>query len=608
QFTQGSKDASPRWSPDGSALAFTRQDENEKAQVWVMPAAGGEGRPVTSATGGVAEYCWSPDGDRIAFTAVINLDEETDESGSTKEEPSKEEERRPIEVRRGLFKSDGQRLLGGRRRHLFIVSLDDPEPTRLTEGDFNVAFPSWSPDGSEIGFVTAMHEDRDLDLVFHLFAVEAAGGSPRQITDWQGSVAAPVWAPDGGSIVFAGRTRPRSDRHNRLFRVDAKGGVPAEIAPEFDRNVMVGAPGYPGAPPRVTGDGALIFCARDGGCTHAYTLPLEGRAPRKIVGGRSRVVGGLSLAREANQIAFLASSSDFPGDISVAAANGEDESRLGTLNYEALDEIDVPLPQSRVFKAPDGKQLEGWVLFGSSDEPAPRPLLLDIHGGPHNAYGPTFPSTYLYRLVLAAQGWNVVFINSRGSDGYGEEFFGALTGGWGENDLGDFMSAVDALVAEGVADPDRMAVTGYSYGGFMTNWIVSHTDRFAAAVTGGCVTNLTSHYGTSDFGPFLAWEIGGDVYENRERYADLSPINHVEKVTTPVLILHGESDDRCPVAEAEQWFVALRRQRKKVEMVLYPGASHLFIVQGPPSQRLDYSRRLVEWVTRFAAGKPSEAE
>lgn len=606
QVTRGKKDRSPRWSLDGSMLAFIRPDDADKAQVWTIPTGGGEARRLTSAPEGVADFAWSPDGRRIAFTAFSAAAGEAE-----KDEPDRDA-RKPIEIKRGIFKADGTGYLKGRRRHLHVVSVDGGDPAALTEGDFDVASPCWAPDARQIAFVSAMHDDRDLDRVSHVFVVGAGGGELRQITDWKGTAAAPTWAPSGEIIVFAGKSTPRSDRHTRLFKVDASGGAPAEpteIAPDLDRNLMVGAPGYPGAPPQITADGAtVVFCARDGGCTHTYTVPLEGGSAEKVIGGSDRTVAGVSLSVRSRKVAFLSAAPLIPGDVYLASLDGSSEVRLTHLNDEAIASLDVPLPQRRLFSAPDGTEIEGWFLPAGGDEQDPRPLLLDVHGGPHNAHGPAFPATYLYRLLLSARGWNILYINSRGSDGYGQDFFGALTGGWGENDLGDFMSAVDALVDEGSADPDRLAVTGYSYGGFMTNWIITQTDRFAAAVSGGCIANLMSQYGASDFGAFLSWEIGGDAYETRQRYLDLSPISHVERVTTPVLILHGASDDRCPVGEAEQWFTALRRQRKTVEMVLYPGASHLFILQGHPSHRLDYSRRLVDWVTHHASGKGPEED
>jgi dipeptidyl aminopeptidase/acylaminoacyl peptidase len=254
-------------------------------------------------------------------------------------------------------------------------------------------------------------------------------------------------------------------------------------------------------------------------------------------------------------------------------------------------------PEPRTFRAPDGLELHGWVTGARGD--GPQPLLVDIHGGPPNAWGPSFDPVHGYAQVLAAQGWAVLTLNPRGSDGYGEAFWNAAHGAWGVADADDFLSAVDALVAEGVADPDRLAVTGYSYGGYMTCWLTTQTDRFAAAVPGGVVTDLVSFSGTSDMAGLLdPMEYGVLAATGAERLRDLSPLTFVEKVRTPTLIVQGAADDRCPVGQAEQWFTSLRTLGREVELVLYPGASHLFVLAGRPSHRADWNQRVIGWVTR----------
>jgi dipeptidyl aminopeptidase/acylaminoacyl peptidase len=590
QFTQGKKDSTPRWSPDGSSLGFLRPDEKDKAQVWVMPIDGGEPHKITSAKKGVAEFAWDPSGERIVCTATVLADDSEEEDDS-----------KPLEINRALFKADGRGHLGKKRRHLFVVDLDGGEAKALTSGDFDVTWPTISPDGSQVAFTTARHEDRDVDYVSHVFLIGIEGGELTQLTDWNGSASVPDWKRDGSSIVFAGKASPRSDRHARLFEVSSEGGEPRELAPSFDRNVMIGGPGYPGAPPRFYNDGsAVLFCARDRGCTHVFRVEAGGD-PEKVVGDEETVISGVDLGEDGTMV-YAAAGPIEPGDIYERTEAGAVK-KVTSLNTELFDELDIPTPERRTFEAPDGTQIEGWFLAGDGNQ-RPQPLLLDVHGGPHNAFSPVFASTSLYRFALAAKGWSVLFVNSRGSDGYGEDFYGSLTGGWGRNDMNDYLSAINALIAEGAVDPDRIAVTGYSYGGYMTNWLMAQTDRFAAGVTGGCVTNLISQYGTSDFGAFLHWEIGGEAYEAKDIYWELSALAHVEKVTAPVLILHGQRDDRCPVGQAEEWFTSLKRQRKVVEMVLYPGESHLFILNGKPSHRIDYAKRIVDWVTKHAGPKP----
>jgi dipeptidyl aminopeptidase/acylaminoacyl peptidase len=266
------------------------------------------------------------------------------------------------------------------------------------------------------------------------------------------------------------------------------------------------------------------------------------------------------------------------------------------MSAEALDGVDLAVPVERSFTAPDGVEVHGWVLR-SSEATGAGPLLLDVHGGPHNAWNPVFDGVHLYHQVLAAQGWTILYVNPRGSDGYGEDFYTAVIEAWGTADLDDFLTPLQALVDEGVADPARLAVTGYSYGGFMTCWLTSRTDRFAAAITGGCVSNQVSLFGTSDLGWYLgAKEIGATPTGEPKRLHEHSPITYVGAVTAPTLVLHGEADDRCPIEQAEQWFASLRGAGVTTRMVRYPGASHLFIALGRPSHRLDYNRRVVEWL------------
>jgi CubicO group peptidase (beta-lactamase class C family)/poly(3-hydroxybutyrate) depolymerase len=267
-------------------------------------------------------------------------------------------------------------------------------------------------------------------------------------------------------------------------------------------------------------------------------------------------------------------------------------------------DLDLYVPQERTFTVSDGTTVHGWLLH-DPEATLPAPVLLDVHGGPHNAWSPAASPARLYHQMLAAQGWAVLLLNPRASDGYGEDFFTAALGAWGLADERDFLEPLDHLVAEGLADPDRLAVCGYSYGGFMACWLTGRTDRFAAAVAGGVVSDLTSMAGTSDFGHLMArQEIGALPYADTELTAAQSPYSYVDKVTTPTLILHGAADDRCPVGQAEQWFAALRARGVPAQLVLYPGASHLFIMDGRPAHRLDFSRRLVEWVTRGPRDRP----
>jgi dipeptidyl aminopeptidase/acylaminoacyl peptidase len=584
QLTFGDADSSPRWSPDGRWLAFvaTRPGGPEAPQVWLLPTAGGEARRLTDVDAGASEPVWSPDGQRIAFLALLGAGEE----------------HAPVVVSRLDYKADGAGLIAGRRQHLHVVDVDGGEPTQLTEGDYSVAFPAWSPEGREVVFAASRQPDPDLDLGSALHAISVDGGEPRVITPAGGMAFGPAFTPDGQTVVFVGADAPGVG-HSRLFRVDAAGGKPVEIAPDFDRNIMVGAPGYPGGVPAITADGrTVLFCARDRGCTHLFAVDLDGGPVRGLVGGHDRVVNRLSLAGD--RVAFVLATPTTSGEVAVASVDGGGEQTLTDHVAPELEGVDVVVPQPREFVAPDGVRVHGWVIRRDGAE-GPGPLLLDIHGGPHNAWNPVFDPAHLYHQVLVAQGWTVLLPNTRGSDGYGEQHYTALTGGWGRNDLDDFLGAVDTLVDEGVADPQRLALTGYSYGGYMTNWITTQTDRFAAAVSGGCLSNLVSFTGTSDVGHGLAtFELRAAGAPDDAQARALSPLTYVDNVTTPTLILHGERDDRCPVEQAEEWFAALRVRGQTVELVRYPGGSHLFIVNGRLTHRVDYAQRVIDWVTRHA--------
>ncbi|MGH3680583.1 MAG: serine hydrolase, partial [Natronosporangium sp.] len=572
QVTRGTADSAPAWSPDGSQLAFLRGGDGP-AQVWLLPAQLGEPTQLTTLPDGAGAPVWSPDGTRIAFTATVGGANGGD--------------RDPIVADRLGYKSDGVGFWHGKRRHLFVIDVATRSTEQLTRGDWHAGAPAWSPDGTRLGFPAATAPDSDLTGESVAYVIDLAGTTQ---LEWRGMAGPVSWAPDGAALIVVGRPDVRPG-HDQLLRVPLDGGPAEPLAPDLDRNVMPGRPGYPGGLPQFH-QGTLLFCARDRGCTHLYALSDEGTV-RKLLGGADRVVSALSVAGQ--RAAVIVGTAGSYGEVVVLdLASGAET----TVTDHALPDVELLRPQEREFQIADGGTVHGWLLR----DPAarnPAPLLLDIHGGPHNAWNPVASPGRLYHQLLAARGWAVLLLNPRASDGYGEAFYTASVGAWGSSDERDFLEPVDALVAEGIADPDRLAVTGYSYGGYMTCWLTGRTDRFAAAVPGGPVTDLTSLSGTSDVGHRLAGqETGALPYQDPERIAGQSPYSRVSQVRTPTLILQGGADDRCPPGQAEQWFAALRGRGVPARLVLYPDASHMFLAGGRPSHRADYSRRLVEWVTR----------
>ena len=598
RFTRGPADTSPAWSPDGRTIAFLR-GEDGPAQVWLLPADGGEGEQLTSLPLGAGRPVWNPDGSRLAFSAPFMLDE----SAQSSTDASERRAQLPAVSDRLGYKADGAGLIGAMRNHVHVVDIPTGDVRRLTGGDWHAGEPSWSPDGARIAFSAGRSDDADLTLSSAAWVIDANALRPEPVLvgPAEGTVSPVAWTGDGAALVAVGRQDTRTG-HTRLLQVPLDGGDTVELAADLDRNVMTGGPGYPGALPQLVDDGrAVSFCARDRGCTQLYVADLDGGTTRCVVGGPAVNVSGATVS--GGTAAVVLGTATSYGEV---AAVDLDTGEVTVRTHHGSDSLDLFVPQEREFTLSDGTRVQGWLLCDPSRS-GPQPLLLDVHGGPHNAWNGAADSVHLYHQVLVARGWTVLLLNPRASDGYGENFYAATVGQWGTLDARDFLEPVDQLVEEQLADRERLAVSGYSYGGFMTCYLTSLDGRFAAAVAGGVVCDLASMAGTSDLGHHLAdHELGGLPWKSRDDYALRSPISRVEQVTTPTLVVQGNEDERCPVAQAEQWFTALRECGVPSRLVLYPGASHLFIITGRPSHRADWNHRTVDWLEQYAvpAGQP----
>jgi dipeptidyl aminopeptidase/acylaminoacyl peptidase len=621
RFTFGPKnDHTPRWSPDGAWLAFvsdregaggkdSKEDKEKgkgKPQIWLIPADGGEARQLTLMKHGAGSPAWSPDGRYLAFTAQIGGEDEP-------EEPEGKKMPRARKIDRMWYKLDGTGWIYERRTHIFIVAAEGGDPRQLTDGDWDDGDVAWSPDGQMIAFSSDRSDDRWQWPAGDIWVVPAVGGEPRCLTDDDKmSAGSPGWSPDGKTIAFLGSLQKKSGGHVDVYTVPVEraDGAPVQyrsLTDDFVGNCsdwigddMREDHGHP-APVWSPDGGTLYFLAVVAGSSHVFALPLAGGAPKQMTQGEQHLLNfTMDAARQRMGLAIA--EYNHPGDIFTQTINEQEKHRLSEVNGDWLGEISIAKPERLEFKGAGGWPMEGWILKPEGFDPAKKyPMVLEIHGGPNTAYGYTFHQEF---QILCGKGYVVLYTNPRGSIGYGREFSLAVRGIWGKEDYEDIMHGVDALAQQGYIDETRLGVTGGSYGGFMTNWIVGHTDRFKAAVTQRSVSNMATMFGVSDIG----WDLGDDNFEvtpweDPERYAFHSPITYVKDIKTPLLILHSEQDLRCPMEQAEQLFTALKYLKREVEFVRFEGQSHGLSRFGHPKLRVERLNLIAGWFEKYMPAK-----
>ncbi len=466
---------------------------------------------------------------------------------------------------------------------------------QLTEGDWDDAMPAWSPDGRWIAFVSNRLPDADYrPMEADVWVVASGHGEPRRLPKPPGPAAWPQWSPDGKTIAFLGHDQPEGAwgvPNIHVWTVPAGGTQPArDLLKGFDRTcedvILTDTKSShgPGQKAVWSEDGREIyFIASDSGSCHLHAVPAEGGAPRRLTEG-PREVMSFSLAR--GRFALAISDPLNIGDV-YTLAPGSGPERLTFLNRALFDGLRLTAPE------PFDTGVQGW-LFKPPGFAADRryPLLLYIHGGPRAMYGHAFFHEF---QVLAARGYLVLAVNPRGSQGYGEEFAGSIRADWGNLDYRDLMAAVDAAEKLPFVDAERLGVCGGSYGGYMTNWIVGHTDRFKAAIAERSISNLYSFYGTSDIGYEDYREFSAHAYDDPELYARLSPISRVREIRTPLLIIHSEGDLRCPLEQAEQLYGMLKAMKRPVEFLVFPEENHDLSRAGRPDRRLARLEFMLRW-------------
>ena len=599
-ITAGDADVSaPRWSPDGRTIAHLSAGvppaepgaAKPPRQLHLVSAVGGASRRLGDPLDDCSEPAWAPDGSGL----VVVVKEPADPSHAAD----------AIRVYdRIRYKSDEGGLLDLRRKHLWWVPLDGA-PRRLTDGDWDDTEPAFSPDGSEIAFVSNRSGERDRNTVADLWVVDREGGETRRITDERGAYGNPSWSPDGRSITGygVGRAVGSQAANVRLWRflATAAGDAPGiDLLGEWDRTVgsmVIGDIRGQTAtlPPTWSRDGRRVyFVGSDQGTANLYSCAATGGDVRAVTGGAHQVVSA-SIDAAVRRFAAVVATAVVPGEVVSGSLDAADLRRLTRLNDGFLATRFLSVPERVEFAGADGWTIEGWLLKPRGFDPAKRwPLVLEIHGGPHTTYGHSFFHEF---QVLAGRGYAVLYTNPRGSHAYGQRFVEACVGDWGGKDYVDLMAGVDQALGLGWVDPGRLYVTGGSYGGFMTNWIVGHTTRFRAAATQRSISNNVSAFGTSDIGwHFWEHEMGDATpWRDGHKLVERSPLTYVTEIRTPLLILHAENDLRCPIEQAEQLFVALKVLGREATFVRFPGDTHDLTRGGKPKNRIEHCRRIADW-------------
>jgi dipeptidyl aminopeptidase/acylaminoacyl peptidase len=582
RLTRGPRrDDSPRWSPDGKQIAFL-SDRGGSVQVWLIAPDGGEARKLTDSKTLVKSFAWAPDCKRIAYLAP---------DPDTEEEALRKRDRSDVQV-------VGQ---GIKMNHLHLLDLDGNEARRLTGGTFDVANFSWAPDGSRIAYAARPSPQADDGQHADIHVLDVAAGKSKPLVERPGLDTLPKWSPDGKRIAFVSSDGSRDRLANTvLCVVPTEGGKPRNVSGSFDGRIDYGSDDVFHWQP----DGERLFFTADQKTTRQlFSVTVDGGKVRPETAA-ARVHDHFTFSRDGAHLAFVAEDPATPREVYLSPSTEMKPQRLTHTNPQ-LDEIALGAVEVVRWKSKDGMDIEGLLVKPVGFQEGKRvPLLVYAHGGPALRFGRGFslyppgpPQASRYPLhVLAGQGYAIFCPNPRGSDGYGLKFRVANVKDWGGGDFQDIMSGLDALIERGLADPDRLGVMGWSYGGFMTAWTITHTNRFKAASAGAGVMDLFCFYGQTDIPTFLERYFDGVPWRRRELYFKHSPMSYVGNVKTPTLIQHGGSDERVPLAQSKELYAALKRRKVPVELVIYPRQPH-----NPTEPRLqqDVLQRNVDWFNRW---------
>jgi len=627
-LTSGRNDRSPRWSPDGRTLAFVRTPEpvdgkSKPSQIYLISMDGGEARALTDLPKGASSPVWSPDGRTIAFSSTPD----TAKKDSTKKvtDTTKKHVSDVRVITRAQYRWNG----GGytdvtAHSHIwtvpaaFTASGALPSVKQITFGEFDEDEPVWSPDGQRLYFTS----NRRLEPYYEtagneVYSVPSNGGAMTKIVSIDGGIGSIAVSPDGKRLAFTANENGKPVRfydQADLYVVDlATGAKPRNLTTGYDYDVEGGLSGDQ-HPPRASSGGGIIW-SRDGSSLTVVTTEngsanlkrffLNDAKPQPVTSGTHDVVS-YTASSDGSKIVTLVSSPVVVGDLYYvnASAAAVQPKQLTALNQSLFSALDLSIPEEINYKSFDGRSIQGWILkppqFSASRK---YPLILEIHGGPNAAYGNTFTHEFSW---MAAKGYVVLYVNPRGSTSYGQDFANIIQHNYPGDDYKDLMAGVDAILKRGYIDSTRLGVTGGSGGGVLTNWIVGHTNRFAAAVSQRSIADWSGFWYSADFTLFNPTWFSGAPWENPKQFTDLSPITYVANVQTPLMLIEGESDMRTPPAlGGEQMFRALKYLHKPTVMVRFPDETHELSRSGKPWHRVERLRHIVGWFDKYLDKVPT---
>lgn len=589
--------SAPLWSPDGRSLAF-RDDAESHSGIWIYDVATEHRRflvsvATTNAWLGsltVKNFAWAPDGSAIAFVGADSVAPVVPLPSGDAAAAS------DVEVFSRVMYKTRTGFSDNRRTHLYVVPITCGAaatcPARLlAPGSFDEHSLDWSPDGHRIAFVSDRSPDPDNAYANDLWTVEVTTGQVTRLTDTPSAEFAPVWSPDGKQLAFPAWRRPHNTKDSpaedtHAWVMSADGGVARPIAAALDRRVAQVSWSPVGA--------TVYFTATDHGSVSVYRATAAGGPAQRLTACACQV-SQYSLDRAGRWMAYVQSDLTHPPEVWLSAADGHGARQLTHDQDSLLARVAPVGSESFEFTSFDGTPVQAWLLKPSGLRPGQRyPLILSIHGGPHSIFGNTFTAG---NQIMAGHGYGVLAINPRGTNGYGQAFSDGSVLNWGGGDYHDLMAGLDTVIRRNAwIDTTRMGVTGGSYGGFMTNWIITQTPRFKAAVSLFSVSNLISFYGTSLYTDLIEAEFDGLPWDNYPLLWQWSPLAHVARARTPTLFIHGDADNDVPIAQAEEMYVALRKLGVASTLALYPGEGHGF---HRPAHNLDSLLRLEAWFDHY---------